>query len=139
MLTNKMFVEIFRPWFVAYQNPPIATKEQIDVYVQALSQFTVEELTACAEGVLKTRTNVFFPKPPEIIKFIMDNKNMTPEAAWATVSKFIRDNPAGTPYSFDDPRITRIIAELGGLTSLRFGSDARRQFVARYKELLNVL
>lgn len=136
-LTNKIFVDIFRDMFLLYANPP--DKEKVGLYVRELNKLAVsqQELEFCVARMIQTHTTPFFPSWADLLKVIKNGRTMTPDEAWASVTKFIRQNPPGTPYSFDDIT-TKIIDEFGGLNALRHGFNARERFVARYQEIQHV-
>lgn len=84
----------------------------------------------------------FLPRPSDLFKLIEGTSTDKAVVAWATVVDAIRTKGPYVSVQFDDPRVTRIVIEMGGWPKVcEVTNDElpfrQREFENRYRAMLN--
>ena len=90
------------------------TEGKLDAYSFALKDLPIEEIEKGTLEVMRTRKTASFPKPGEIREASQGNIELEAIMAFEVVEKAIRKYGAYQSVVFDDPVISRTIANLGG-------------------------
>lgn len=92
------------------------SKPAIEIYAQSLNGLEDEDIFRALETLI--RSSSFFPKPHDIIELIQGKASDAPLLAWQSVIEAIAEHGAYQSVRFEDGRIGRAIALMGGWPAL---------------------
>ena len=87
---------------------------KVEIYFQALTRFTIEELETAVKSVLQNRKTATFPKPAEVAEAILGSKTENAVQAWALVDDTMRKHGNYVSVDFGDRHTHRCIELMGG-------------------------
>jgi hypothetical protein len=103
----------------------------IDIYFNALSDFTIDEVSKGISSVVKSRVYNGMPKPAEIIEAISGSSNVQAITAWDEVLTDIRKRGRLQGGKFDNPAIEQAIRVCGGWEKICAGDEQDLQWVKK--------
>ncbi len=111
----------------------------VRVYYDSLKQYELEDIAeALNKHMVDTERGQWTPKPADIARQIAGGVEANSQLAWSKVDRAVRTVGPYRSVCFDDPKIHRVIADMGGWISL-CGTDEkeypfkRQEFEKRYR------
>ncbi len=114
-----------------------------EIYWQSLKCFELEDVQKALQAhIHNPDCGQFFPKPADVVRFIVGSGETRALSAWAVVEKAMHQVGSYQSIAFDDPLIHIVLEEMGGwiklcstkLTDLPFRAN---EFQKRYMGFLN--
>lgn len=103
------------------------------LYWEGLKQYDFAAVEkACWAHTQNPDTGMWMPKIADIVKMVSGRTDDQAKVAWAKVDRAVRSSPGVYhTVAFDDPLIHRVLADMGGWTSLGAKSEDEWPFVAK--------
>lgn len=119
------------------------TKAGMRIWWSALERFSDEQVQqALNSHAMDAERGQWMPKPADIVRRIEGTPTDQAMAAWAKVDYATRRIGTGPAWVFDDPKIHRALAGMGGLSALGSATETEwphlcREFCKRYASPMN--
>ena len=112
------FAELMAVLAEVYDDGRPPSKLKMEVYFQALKQFSIDEIERAVKGLIYTRATASFPKPAELIQEIRGTTSNRATMAWLDVLEAVNRVGNYRGVKFSDPVIHGVIEVMGGWVKL---------------------
>lgn len=136
------FAEVWEACYENYGKTP--TPRAVNMAFDVLQRFELRQITqALTAHMNDPQQGQFAPKPADIVRNIEGTPDDAAMEAWGKVDHALRRVGYGPHLVFDDPKIHKVLAEMGGFAQFGKATEhdlgfLRQQFTKRYASCRDV-